>query len=292
MNITIDNYEAYLIDYLDGNLNEDETRQLQQFVAAQGLDWAELTEGLPHLKAPQIVYENKNNLCRRFDRLNDLKPLSAELVEESKSRHKPTFIPLYVKIASAAAAAGLLLTVVLWPQKSMPKVEPIAELTPIPASISIEEKPFQIMPRKIIAFNECQIAPKKAPSELKRKEVEVIAALSPMVVQEIASSKDTDFLLATDIELLRCRLENEMALTRLTVEPTVEEKMPTSLIGRGIYRMTEGRYASIGSLINAGLHIAKKEAVKASTDAAMTAYYRVEDHIEEAKEQWQEKREE
>ena len=47
MNITIDNYEAYLIDYLDGNLNEDETRQLQQFVAAQGLDWAELTEGLP-----------------------------------------------------------------------------------------------------------------------------------------------------------------------------------------------------------------------------------------------------
>ena len=56
--------------------------------------------------------------------------------------------------------------------------------------------------------------------------------------------------------------------------------------------MTEGRHASIGDLINAGLHIAKKKVVKASTDAALATYYRAEEHIEEAKEQWQEKREE
>ena len=269
MNITIDNYEAYLVDYLDGNLNEDETRQLQQFVAAQGLDWAELTEGLPHLEAPQVAYDGKDRL-----------------------KKKATFVPLYVKIASAAAAAGLLLTVSLWPEKSMPKLEPIAELTAIPASISIEEKPFQIMPRKIIAFNECQIVPKETQSEQMRKEVEAIAALSPMIAQEITTLEETEFSLAADIELLRYRLGNEIALTPFSIEPTFEEEMPTSLIGRSIYRMTEGRCRSIGSLINAGLHIAKKETVKASTDAAMTAYYRVEDHIEEAKEHWQEKREE
>jgi hypothetical protein len=62
MNITTDNYEAYLIDYLDGKLSADETEQLKQFVAAQGLDWTELTEGLPHLEAPQIVYQNKSEL--------------------------------------------------------------------------------------------------------------------------------------------------------------------------------------------------------------------------------------
>ena len=269
MNITIDNYEAYLVDYLDGNLNDDETRQLQQFVAAQGLDWAELTEGLPQLTAPTITFNDKENL-----------------------KKKGTLVPLYVKIASAAAAAGLLLTVGLWPQKSMPKVESIAELTPIPASLCIESKPFPIVPRKIVAFDECQIAQKETRSEPTRKEVEVIAALSPMKVQKIASSQDTDFLLATDIGLLRCRLENEMALAQLAHEPGFEEEMPTSLIGRGIYRMTEGRHTGIGGLINAGLHIAKKEAVKTSTDAAMTAYYRVEEHIEDAKEHWQEKREE
>ena len=71
-----------------------------------------------------------------------------------------------------------------------------------------------------------------------------------------------------------------------------EEEMPTSWIGKGIFRMTEGRHASIGDLINAGLHIAKKEIKKASTDAALATYYRAEGHIEEAKEHWQEKREE
>ena len=78
MNITTDNYEAYLIDYLDGNLSADETEQLKQFVAAQGLDWAELTEGLPHLEAPQIVYQNKS----------ELRSLSL-----SKGRHKNAIIP-------------------------------------------------------------------------------------------------------------------------------------------------------------------------------------------------------
>ena len=48
-NITIDNYEAYLLDYMEGNLSPDEAEQLKAFVAAQGLDWNELTEELPHL---------------------------------------------------------------------------------------------------------------------------------------------------------------------------------------------------------------------------------------------------
>jgi hypothetical protein len=54
--------------------------------------------------------------------------------------------------------------------------------------------------------------------------------------------------------------------------------------------MTEGRHASIGDLINAGLHLAKKEIKKASADAALATYYRAEEHFEEAKEHWQEKR--
>ena len=303
MNITTDNYEAYLIDYLDGNLSADETEQLKQFVASQGLDWEELTEELPHLEAPQIVYESKNNLCRRFDRLNDLRSLSPSTsrslslrslrpLEGSKGRHKIAIIPLYVKIASAAAAAGLLLTVSLWPEKSLPKVDPIAELKPIHSSLTLREDPLRIVPKRAIPFTESQNTKKVAKSEPTRMETETIAALSPMKAQEIVAYKDAGFALASDIELLRYQLETEQALARLSLEPTVEEEMPTSFIGKGIYRMTEGRHASIGDLINAGLHIAKKKVVKASTDAALATYYRAEEHIEEAKEQWQEKREE
>jgi hypothetical protein len=289
MNITTDNYEAYLIDYLDGNLSADETEHLKQFVAAQGLNWDELTENLPHLEAPQIVYQNKSEL-------RSLSPYKSRSLSLSKGRPNRTIIPLYVKIASAAAAAGLLLTVSLWPEKSLPKVEPIAELKPIHSSLTITEDPLRIVPKRSISFNESQETTTKTKKETKnefiRTKVEAIAVLSSVQAQEIANYENEGFALASDIELLRYQLETEQVLARLALEPTFEEEMPTSLIGKGIYRMTEGRHASIGDLINAGLHIAKKEIKKASTDAALATYYRAEGHIEEAKEHWQEKREE
>ena len=275
MNITTDNYEAYLIDYLDGNLNADETEQLKQFVAAQGLDWAELTEGLPLLEAPQIVYQNKS----------ELRSLSL-----SKGRHKNAIIPLYVKIASAAAAAGLLLTIGLWPEKSLPKVEPIAELQAIQPHLTVTEDPLRIVPKRAISFTESQGCRKETKKQPTRMKEDAIAALSPMKAQEVAAFETSDFALASDIELLRYRLGSESTMARLAFESAFEEEMPTSFIGRGIYRMTEGRHASIGDLINAGLHFAKKGIKKASADAALATYYRAEEQFEEAKEYWQEKR--
>ena len=288
MNITTDNYEAYLIDYLDGNLSADETEQLKQFVAAQGLDWEELTEGLPHLEAPQIVYQNKSDL--RSLSLRSLRPLEGSKGRTDNEKHR--IVPLYVKIASAAAVAGLLLTISFWPEKSLPKVDPIAELKPIHSSLTLTEDPLRIVPKRAIPFTERQNPKEEAKSAPTRVETVTRAALSPMKAQEIVAYKDAGFALASDIELLRYQLETEQALARLSLEPTIEEEMPTSFIGKGIYRMTEGRHASIGDLINAGLRIAKKKVVKASTDAALATYYRAEEHIEEAKEQWQEKREE
>ena len=286
MNITTNNYEAYLIDYLDGNLSSEETEQLKQFVAAQGLNWDKLTEDLPHLEAPQMVYQNKSEL-------RSLSPYKSRSLSLSKGRPNRTIIPLYIKIASAAAAAGLLLTVSLWPEKSLPKVDPIAELKPVTAHLTITEEPLRIVPRRAIPFTEGQETTIKTKKETKnefiRTEVETIAVLSSVKTQEIASFDNTDFALATDIELLRYQLETEQVLARLALEPDYEEEMPTSWIGKGIYRMTEGRCGSIGSLINAGLHIAKKEVVKTTTDMAMMAYERADEHFQEAKEQRKEK---
>lgn len=270
MNITTDNFEAYLLDYLEGNLSPDEAERLKAFVTAQGLDWKELTEELPILEAPQIGYKDKERLKKRG-----------------------LVVPLYVKIASAAAVGGLLLTVGLWPAKSLPKVDPIAELSPVAAHLTVTEEPIRIVPRRAITFAECQVAKtntkKETKNEFVRTGVEPIATLSSVKTQEIASFDDAGFPLSSDIELLLYRLEAEQALAQLAIEPDDEEEMPTSWIGRGIYRMSEGRCSSIGGLINVGLHIAKKEAVKAATDMAMTAYYRADEHREEAKERWQER---
>jgi hypothetical protein len=265
-NITTENYEAYLLDYMEGNLGPEGAAALQAFIATQGLNWAELTEELPHLEAPEVSYEGKEKL-----------------------KKQRVVVPLYFKIASAAAVGGMLLTIGLWPEKSLPKVEPVAELKPIEAHLTITDEPFRIVPKQTVQYTERQETKKEAKSEPTRTEIESIASLASVKAQEIATSEDAGFALMADIELLRYRLETEQALAQLAIEPSYEEEMPTSWIGKGIYRMTEGRHSSIIGLINTGLHLAKKEVVKATTDMAAVAYYRADEHLEEARERWQEK---
>lgn len=269
MNINIDNYEAYLLDYLDGKLSPNDAEQLQAFVTAHGLDWGELTEALPRLETPEMEFVGKERL-----------------------KKKGVAVPLYVKIASVAAGAGLLLAIGLWPEKQLPKVEPVAELKPIEASLTVAEMPVRIVSRPIVQSVERQCVKKEIEKTLERTAVEVVAPLPSMKPMEVFAFTKEDYSIQPDLDMLRCRLEAQQAFAYLLEGNAYEEEMPTSWVGRNIYRMTEGRHASIGGLINAGLHIAKKEIKKASADVALATYYRAGEHMEEAKEHWQEKREE
>ena len=284
-NITTDNYEAYLLDYMEGNLSPDEAEQLKAFVAAQGLNWDELTEELPHLEAPQITYEGKEGLKQR--------PLSLEPVERSKGRHNTKVIPLYVKIASAAAAGALLLTVALWPEKSIPKVEPIAELKPILPERLITTGETTSLPPRTIHFTQTQQVSKKAKATVsKRVEMPLVAQLEPQKAQALPTVPTSD---EPDLEFLAYRMNADLAFAQINeydFDGYEEDERDLSLIGRGIYRLTDGRHDSFASIILSGLHTAKEEVNLAATDFALTAYYRADERFEEAKEQWQEKREE
>ena len=264
MNINIDNYEAYLLDYMEGNLSPDETRQLQVFVAAQGLDWDELTEELPRLEAPQIKYADKERL-----------------------KKKGVVVPLYAKIASAAAAAGLLLTVGLWPEKQLPKMEPIADMKPIEAQVEFTENAFQPLPRKIIAVQPNVKERNTMPQKQATLALIEVPSLTSREAVAIASTT-VDFTPQPDMMLYQ--MEDEFAMTQEENIAPFEEELPSSLIGKGIFRLTEGRHDSFGSLILSGLHTAKEEVNLAATDFALTAYYRADEHFEEAKERWEEKR--
>lgn len=275
MNITIDNYEAYLLDYVEGNLSPEGAEELRQFVAAQGLDWDELTEPLPHLEAPAIVYEGKEKL-----------------------KKKAVVVPLYAKIASAAAAAGLLLTVSLWPEKQLPKLEPIADLKPIEATrierpldrLILQTKPAQFVKPNVV------VKEKKAEVE---KHVVVEKAEVPMLTQleSIKTEKVQIAALAADIEepdfdYLAYRINTGMAIAQYdsnSFEENVEDE-DVSFIGRGLLWLTGGRHSSFASLINSGLRQAKKETIEAATDMALAAYQRADEQLEEAKERWEEKR--
>lgn len=284
-NIYSDNYEAFLLDYLEGNLGPDETAQLKAFVAAQGLDWEELTEELPHLTAPELVYQDKDNLKQRALSLSKGRPLNA--------------IPLYAKIASAAAAAGLLLTIGLWPEKSMPTIEPVAELKPIEAHLTVDETTPRLVPRRTVRMVATPSTPivednvvnqqAFAQSHNASPKVENITSLSPLKPQSVSTPNTADDLLVSDFTLLRYNMEARQAFAYLPESLSYEKEMPSTLIGKGIYWMSEGRLCSLGDLINEGLHLAKQEVVRATTEAALTAYYRAEEQIEETREYWQEK---
>lgn len=273
-NINIENYEAYLLDYMEGNLSPEGTAELQAFVAAQGLDWDELTAPLPYLEAPEIAYEGKEKL-----------------------KKKAVVVPLYVKIASAAAAAGLLFTVSLWPEKSLPKVEPIAELKPLKGQISLNEEVTRLIPRRTVQLVSTQPTEKQtvekqsAPKAVaERVETLALAELPPMKPQEVATRAVSEPDTQWEMEMLRYRLATNLALAQRAIEPS-DEEMPTNFIGRIIYRWSEGRYASINELVDAGLHRTKQGITAVTTEIAMEAQQRAEEHLADAREYWKEKTE-
>ena len=291
-NITIDNYEAYLLDYMEGNLGPDEAEQLKAFVVAQGLDWNELTEELPHLEAPQIEFENKERLKQR--------PLSP-----SKGRPNRTIIPLYVKIASAAAAAGLLLTVTLWPEKSMPKVEPIASLKPIEVDRISTNDSFALLPRRATESMSTPQRPMRSQGSLPtatstrshmvpdREATPMLAGLPAKTATALQIELPWTNFDEPDFELIAYRMSTELAMMQFDKNDfsnKPEDERNLSFIGKGIYLLTDGRHESFASIISTGLSTAKKELNLAATDIAMTAYYRADERFEEVKENWQDKR--
>lgn len=272
-NINSDNYEAYLLDYMEGNLSPDETKQLKAFVATQGLDWEELTEELPHLKAPQIVFQDK-------DRLKS-KSLS---LPKGRSNNKPALVPLYAKIASAAAAAGLLLTIGLWPERQHSYVEPVAELKPIPTERLITSSEPLTLPKRTVLFLPTQPVTKDS-----RLDTPLLAELSPKSISSLPTPQSFE---EPDFSLTAYRISTDLAFAQTRNYSEYEEEDfegDLSLIGKGLMMLTEGKHSSFASLINAGLGQAKQKATETATDIALVAYHRAEDSFEEAREQWNEK---
>ena len=266
MNITNDNYEAYLLDYLEGRLSPDETAQLKAYVAAQGLDWDELTEPLPQLEALQTSYEGKAAL-----------------------KKQRAVVPLYAKIASAAAAAGLLLTLGLWPDKSMPKAEPIAELQPIKANRIEMLTETPTLPKRTVAFVAPKTEAKQKPEGKaktatliqERKEMPVLANLQPIAAQPVAIQIQEQEMLPPTFTM---DFDWAMASAEYADYGTYDDE-PLSLLSRGLLWLTGGRHDSLGSLVGAGVNKAKQEVV----EIANKIEQRTDESLAEVKERWDEK---
>ena len=235
MNINIDNYEAYLLDYLDGNLNAEEMAQLKAFVEAQGLDWTELTEEMPQLTAPAVVFENKETL-----------------------KHKPKVIPMFVKIASAAAAVALLFVLVWKPGSRLRDLEMTAELKPIGAQEVVEEPMLLaesqarfIVPKQTKPVPKQSQDPKVSVSTRASEMVEVplLAELQPKGVSSLSSQFFPSVLMASDIS------EPEFMAYQ---QPDMDDR-ELSLLRRGFLVMTDGQFDSFGGMLKESWRSVKVE---------------------------------
>ena len=81
MKISINNYEAYLIDYMEGRLNDAEIQQLKVFCTLNHIDFEELTEDLPILESPNDSYDEKEQLFK-----NKIVP-SGSINEDNYEKH-------------------------------------------------------------------------------------------------------------------------------------------------------------------------------------------------------------
>lgn len=117
MKIDINNYEAFLIDYMEGRLDSAEIQQLKAFCAQNNIDFEKLTEDLPVLDSPDITFEEKEYLFKSetvpFDDMDDnlckLEPDTSIVFKDKESlKKKAVILPLYAKIAAAAAVIILL----------------------------------------------------------------------------------------------------------------------------------------------------------------------------------------
>lgn len=90
-NINIENYEAFLLDYMEGNLSNENTSLLLQFVVLHpelGINLNELE--LVQLNDEQLIFENKNNLKKSAGDLVSLEQyisyIENELTQDEKTK--------------------------------------------------------------------------------------------------------------------------------------------------------------------------------------------------------------
>lgn len=277
MNINNDNYEAYLVDYLDGQLSDDECRQLKQFVALQGHDLDALVSDLPYLEPQAIEYVHKESL-----------------------KKQAKMLPLFTRVAAAAAAVTLLFALIWNQNDTQPEPLPMAESRPNavqaiekaekthPVSTTEFAQTAEAIQQKAIAPAPKREAPKPTNASLSEADCErhvsqLLATLTPVPAHEVQYSDD--FLVENDLlpRLPFYPIYPDDAVAETLDYPSIEQK---SWLAKGILLATNGKYSSISELIHHGTYRASHEVIHHTTKAALTAYYMIDSRIEASKERF------
>ena len=323
MKIRINNYETFLIDYMEGHLNDAETQQLKDFCAQNNIDFEELTEDLPVLESSSETYNEKENLFKNEIVTDDidegrciLKPDTSIVFKDKESLKKKAFIvPLYAKIAAAVAVIALLFGLFWLPKTENSNIneQPIlVELTPetteaVSDTVLIPTEKFESECRDMACYVSENVQNKSSEdvarnvstedesNEIQQIRVEsgLLASLEPRMAKEIIVNEDFAIENGLLPEMVYLLPANDYYLAQnqeWDVEDDYEyHEQHLSLIGRGINWLSQGRYTSIGEAISDGLRIGRREVVELSEQAVAIAYIKADEGLNEIKTKWEER---
>lgn len=193
-------------------------------------------EEYPRLTPPEVVYEHKASL------------------------KKPVVIPLYAKIAAAAAVVALLFGI-FWNRSVMPEQELMAELKPVEA-VGVDAQETYVIAESQARF----IVPKKAakpmattktaPVSNERVEMPMLAELQPKTALVIMPTEDQ---LMLDDEVFYAYNE----VLSIPQDDDYDEEL--SFVRKSIIMMTDGEHDSFASIFSEGLQSFKTEMASIAT---------------------------
>ena len=193
------------------------------------------TEEYPRLTPPNVVYEHKDAL-----------------------KKKAVAIPLYVKMVAAAAAVALLFGI-FWHRSVMPEQELMAELKPVEARqiVSNETLPLAESQAHFVVPKQT-VKPTSVEPQNKRFELPLLTELKPIAAPRLmVVEPQPESLLVDDVYYAF----NDMSLSG----QEEDEYDDRSLIGRGIYQMTNGECDNFAALFSGGIKSFKTELASIET---------------------------
>lgn len=197
-------------------------------------------EEYPKLTPPDVVYEHKASL------------------------KKTVVIPLYAKIVAAAAAVALLFGI-FWLRSGLPEQELVAELNAVKVDVLETEESYPlaesqarfVVPKKAVKH----VTPKVNEVSYERAEMPLLTELQPKTAFILMP---VDYQMLPDADVFYASNDLVTAMEEYDYEEDDNEE-EMSLVGRSIYKWTDGEHDSFASMVSEGLQSFKTEMASIAT---------------------------
>lgn len=256
MKTNLENYEERFVDYMEGQLNASEMKEVEAFVAQH-----------PELE------EDFKLFCA-----SKLEPDTAIVFTQKEKLMKPKTVvmPLFAKIAAIAASVALLIGLGIHffrPNQGFVPKEMLAELKPINASVNQEVPQLKQSDLKVVSVSKS--IPEQSDYEL-IESIEQIATLNPIIIKSLQWD---NAIVVDDIEN-RMILELEERLAAIQSFDDLEPSIESPTLDNG-----ENTLASLQNTLLGDARQTTKNLYKKTAKTIMDAYYTVDYRIGEMKDQ-------